>query len=88
MTELKEMSNPGTQGGGGTAKALGLPDGQQMVNRKALGLEALHEVSEKGWDGRWSRKLMPRTKRRKGQGEVAEHLPSNGPGILQGSRRS
>ena len=85
MTEQKEMSNPGTQGGGGTAKALGLPDGSRW---KTLGLEALHEVSEKGWDARWSRKLMPRMQRRKGQGEVAEHPPSNEPGVLQGSRRS
>ena len=32
------------------------PGGQQMarlqVSRKTLGCEALHEVSEKGWDGR------------------------------------
>ena len=36
-------------------QGLDLPDGQQMVrlqvNRKTLGCEALHEASEKGWDG-------------------------------------
>ena len=85
------MSNPGTQGGGGTAKVLDWPGGQQMarlqVNRKTLGCEALHEVSEKGWDGRLVQDAEARMLMQRDRGRRLNTETSNEPGVLQGNRR-
>ena len=89
---MREMSNPGTQGGGGTAKVLDRPGGQQMarlqVSRKTLGCEALHEVSEKGWDGRLVQDADAKdVDEQRDRGRRLNTETSNKPGVLQGSRR-